>query len=111
MRRGVHEHLELGDGEIDFPAVLGALARAGYRGLVAVELPRHGHAAPRWPRGPCASCATPWDRARPTRGGVGVMTSRPAGDGWPGSAATRTSIRTVFPALAREVAARRRRAA
>jgi len=46
MRRGVHEHLELGTGEVDFPAVLHALNAAGYGGLVAVELPRHGHAAP-----------------------------------------------------------------
>ncbi|WDZ84731.1 sugar phosphate isomerase/epimerase family protein [Micromonospora cathayae] len=46
MRRGVHEHLEFGTGEIDFPPVLRALADAGYRGLVAVELPRHSHDAP-----------------------------------------------------------------
>ncbi|GAB3152732.1 sugar phosphate isomerase/epimerase [Micromonospora sonneratiae] len=46
MRRGVHEHLEFGDGEIDFPPVLRALADVGYRGLIAVELPRHSHAAP-----------------------------------------------------------------
>lgn len=46
MRRGVHEHLEFGEGEIDFPAVLAALQDVGYRGLVAVELPRHSHAAP-----------------------------------------------------------------
>ncbi|MFJ8582489.1 sugar phosphate isomerase/epimerase family protein [Micromonospora sp. NPDC093277] len=46
MRQGVHEHLEFGTGEIDFPPVLRALADAGYRGLVAVELPRHSHAAP-----------------------------------------------------------------
>ncbi|MDP9794698.1 sugar phosphate isomerase/epimerase [Catenuloplanes nepalensis] len=46
MRRGVHEHLEFGTGEIDFPPVLRALADGGYRGLVAVELPRHSHAAP-----------------------------------------------------------------
>jgi L-ribulose-5-phosphate 3-epimerase len=46
MRRGVHEHLEFGRGEIDFPPVLRALVDAGYRGLVAVELPRHSHAAP-----------------------------------------------------------------
>jgi sugar phosphate isomerase/epimerase len=47
MRRGVHEHLEFGDGEIDFPPVLRALADGGYRGLVAVELPRHSHGAPK----------------------------------------------------------------
>lgn len=46
MRRGVHEHLEFGQGEIDFPPVLAALASSGYPGLVAVELPRHSHAAP-----------------------------------------------------------------
>ncbi|GAA1617769.1 sugar phosphate isomerase/epimerase family protein [Actinoplanes couchii] len=47
MRRGVHEHLEFGTGEIDFPPVLAALEQAGYHGLVAVELPRHSHAAPK----------------------------------------------------------------
>ncbi|HCU51873.1 MAG TPA: sugar phosphate isomerase/epimerase [Micromonosporaceae bacterium] len=46
MRRGVHEHLEFGEGEIDFPPVLRALKEVGYTGLVAVELPRHSHAAP-----------------------------------------------------------------
>lgn len=46
MRRGVHEHLPLGDGEIDFPPVLAALAETGYRGLTVVELPRHSHAGP-----------------------------------------------------------------
>ncbi|MGW3623509.1 sugar phosphate isomerase/epimerase family protein [Streptomyces sp. NPDC000880] len=46
MRRGVHEHLPFGDGEIDFPPVLEALAAAGYQGLTVVELPRHSHAGP-----------------------------------------------------------------
>jgi L-ribulose-5-phosphate 3-epimerase len=46
MRRGVHEHLEFGAGEISFPPVLAALADCGYGGLVSVELPRHSHAAP-----------------------------------------------------------------
>lgn len=46
MRRGAHEHLEFGEGEIDFPPVLGVIAEIGYRGLVSVELPRHAHAAP-----------------------------------------------------------------
>ncbi|MBM9506477.1 sugar phosphate isomerase/epimerase family protein [Actinacidiphila acididurans] len=46
MRRGVHEHLPFGDGEIDFPPVLDALAHSGYRGLTVVELPRHSHAGP-----------------------------------------------------------------
>ncbi|MGW2786315.1 sugar phosphate isomerase/epimerase family protein [Streptomyces populi] len=46
MRRGVHEHLPFGDGEVDFPPVLDALASTGYRGLTVVELPRHSHAGP-----------------------------------------------------------------
>ncbi|MFE2049494.1 sugar phosphate isomerase/epimerase family protein [Streptomyces sp. NPDC059459] len=46
MRRGVHEHLPFGDGEIDFPPVLQALADTGYQGLTVVELPRHCHAGP-----------------------------------------------------------------
>jgi sugar phosphate isomerase/epimerase len=46
MRQGAHEHLEFGAGEVEFPAALRALKDAGYRGLVAVELPRHAHAAP-----------------------------------------------------------------
>ncbi|MFD7294022.1 sugar phosphate isomerase/epimerase family protein [Streptomyces sp. NPDC059897] len=46
MRRGVHEHLPFGEGEIDFPPVLDALAATGYRGLTVVELPRHSHAGP-----------------------------------------------------------------
>ncbi|MGW0735669.1 sugar phosphate isomerase/epimerase family protein [Streptomyces sp. NPDC002851] len=46
MRRGIHEHLPFGTGEIDFPPVLDALARTGYQGLTVVELPRHSHAGP-----------------------------------------------------------------
>ncbi len=46
MRRGIHEHLEYGTGEVDFPAVFEALNTINYQGLVAVELPRHSHAAP-----------------------------------------------------------------
>ncbi|MEU3089312.1 sugar phosphate isomerase/epimerase family protein [Streptomyces massasporeus] len=46
MRRGVHEHLPFGDGEVDFPPVLAALAATGYQGLTVVELPRHSHAGP-----------------------------------------------------------------
>ncbi|MEU5983283.1 sugar phosphate isomerase/epimerase family protein [Streptomyces sp. NPDC047434] len=49
MRRGVHEHLPFGDGEIDFPPLLDALtelAAGGYPGLTVVELPRHSHAGP-----------------------------------------------------------------
>jgi sugar phosphate isomerase/epimerase len=45
MRRGVHEHLMFGEGEIDFPPVFAALKEIGYRGGVHVELSRHSHDA------------------------------------------------------------------
>ncbi len=41
-----HEHLPLGEGEIDWPEILGALARIGYGGVALVELSRHSHVAP-----------------------------------------------------------------
>jgi sugar phosphate isomerase/epimerase len=46
MRRGKHEHLMFGEGQIDFPPVLQALAEVGYQGGVHVELSRHSHEAP-----------------------------------------------------------------
>lgn len=43
--RGVHEHLPLGEGELDIPGILAALGEVRFAGLVAVELSRHSHAA------------------------------------------------------------------
>jgi L-ribulose-5-phosphate 3-epimerase len=43
MRRGVHEHLMFGEGEIDFPPILRTLAEVGYPAGVYVELSRHSH--------------------------------------------------------------------
>lgn len=40
-----HEHLPLGSGDVDFSAAFAALAAAGYRGGLHVELPRQSH---RW---------------------------------------------------------------
>lgn len=45
MRRGVHDHLMFGEGEIDFVPVLAALQEVGYAGGVHVELSRHSHNA------------------------------------------------------------------
>ena len=45
-RGGVHEHLQIGDGQLDWPAVLRALRDAGFTGIASVELSRHSHAAP-----------------------------------------------------------------
>nr|WP_236779132.1 sugar phosphate isomerase/epimerase family protein [Agromyces seonyuensis] len=49
-----HEHLEPGAGEVDFAAAFRALDGLGYRGIAAVELPRHAHDAP----GAAARCRT-----------------------------------------------------
>ncbi len=46
MRRGTHEHLVPGAGDVDFSGVLTALHRAGYAGPVCFELSRSSHAAP-----------------------------------------------------------------
>jgi L-ribulose-5-phosphate 3-epimerase len=45
MRRGVHDHIMFGEGEIDFREVLGTLRELGYAGGVHVELSRHSHDA------------------------------------------------------------------
>jgi sugar phosphate isomerase/epimerase len=46
MKRGVHEHLMFGEGEIDFAPVLRALRDAKYGGGIHVELSRHSHMGP-----------------------------------------------------------------
>ena len=45
MRACRHEHLPLGSGDVDLAAAVAALAAAGYRGGLHVELPRQAH---RW---------------------------------------------------------------
>jgi sugar phosphate isomerase/epimerase len=50
MRCGVHEHLLFGDGEIDFPPIIEALAEVNYSGGLHVELSRHSHIAPQTAR-------------------------------------------------------------
>jgi sugar phosphate isomerase/epimerase len=45
MNRGVHEHLNFGEGTIDFVPVLRALRDIGYSGGLHVELSRHSHMA------------------------------------------------------------------
>lgn len=45
MPRGRHEHRAPGEGDMDLPAVLGALAAVGYERLVSLELSRDSHRA------------------------------------------------------------------
>jgi sugar phosphate isomerase/epimerase len=46
MRRGVHEHLPFGEGEMDLAPVFQALSDVAYQGGVHVELSRHSHEGP-----------------------------------------------------------------
>lgn len=61
MRRGVHEHLLPGTGEVDFTGVLTALRQGDYRGPVCFELSRSSHAAP----AAVATCRDMWQRCLP----------------------------------------------
>ncbi|MGW2766643.1 sugar phosphate isomerase/epimerase family protein [Streptomyces sp. NPDC001275] len=81
MRRGVHEHLPFGDGEIDFPPVLAALAATGYQGLTVVELPRHSHAGPHH-----AELSLPFLRRAATAAASTVEPPAPAVTGLPAPA-------------------------
>lgn len=45
MRRGHHEHLPPGEGDLDLASVVTALREIGYRGPANLELSRHGHMA------------------------------------------------------------------
>ena len=45
MRRGVHDHLMFGEGDMDFPPIFKALHEIGYEAGVHVELSRHSHDA------------------------------------------------------------------
>ena len=46
IRDHVHDHLPLGDGDLDFPPIFRALRDVGYTGACLVELARHSHAFP-----------------------------------------------------------------
>lgn len=63
---GRHEHRMFGEGELDYAAVLGALAGAGFRGCLEVELSRDSHRAPA-----CAAAAIRWLREREPRAARG----------------------------------------
>ena len=45
MKRGEHIHLPFGEGDMDVPAVLRALAETGFERLICVELSRDSHRA------------------------------------------------------------------
>ena len=60
MRRGVHEHLLPGHGDLDIAAALQGLSVGGYAGPVCFELSRHSHMAPE----AVAVCRSAWHDRR-----------------------------------------------
>ncbi|MBW0252710.1 sugar phosphate isomerase/epimerase [Cellulomonas sp. PS-H5] len=67
MPRTHHDHRPFGEGDLDLPAALSALAAAavdpaGYGGVVAVELPRHSWDAPRQVADAAAAIRGAWAR-------------------------------------------------
>lgn len=64
MRRGVHEHLPPGTGDVDFDGVLSTLEKTGYDGPVCFELSRSSHVAP----SAVAACRAVFERRRRASG-------------------------------------------
>ena len=56
-RNGVHEHLQIGDGDLDWADILRALDEVRFDGIASVELSRHSHAAPEAARAALAALA------------------------------------------------------
>lgn len=50
MKAGVHDHLPLGEGEMEFPPIINALQALPQPIPVCLELSRHGHIAPQMAR-------------------------------------------------------------
>lgn len=50
MKAGVHDHLPLGEGEMEFPPIINALQALPQSIPVCLELSRHGHIAPQMAR-------------------------------------------------------------
>ncbi|TCP56109.1 sugar phosphate isomerase/epimerase [Tamaricihabitans halophyticus] len=94
MRSGVHEHLEFGTGEVNLAEGFAALSEVDYRGVAAVELPRHSHAAPVVAARSMDALRAAWRQVSPHP--------------WLAEAEQRvatelTAIRGLFPAVGRKV--------
>lgn len=83
-----HEHLPFGEGVLDLDAALAALREIGYRGVVAVELPRHAHAAPTLARESMAALVAAAERSGAAGAASAAATSATAASATGGDAAT-----------------------
>ncbi|REC97564.1 sugar phosphate isomerase/epimerase [Microbacterium sp. AG157] len=81
MLPAAHEHLPFGEGELDLDAALSTLREIDYAGVIAVELPRHAHAAPELARASMAALVAAAERTAPAEGAAGTASAGPAGGG------------------------------
>jgi len=100
-----HEHLPFGEGELDLDAALSTLREIDYRGVIAVELPRHAHAAPELAAASMAALVAAAERTVPAGPATGERSAggaphAPAASSAPASAATAepaAAIRAAHP--------------
>lgn len=64
MRSTAHEHLPFGEGEVNIQLALATLAELDYRGVAAVELPRHSYDAPGLAARSMAALQAAWREAQ-----------------------------------------------
>ncbi|WP_205754679.1 EboA domain-containing protein [Pseudarthrobacter sp. NamE2] len=67
MPAHAHEHLPFGQGAVDLPLALATLAELDYRGVAAVELPRHSHDAPGLAVRSIMALRAGWEASGPAR--------------------------------------------
>lgn len=67
MRPHAHEHLPFGEGAVDLPLALATLAELDYRGVAAVELPRHSYDAPGLAARSIEALRAGWEEAETSR--------------------------------------------
>ncbi|GAA3707568.1 hypothetical protein GCM10022377_21730 [Zhihengliuella alba] len=67
MRPHAHEHLPFGEGIVDLPLALATLAELDYRGVAAVELPRHSFDGPGLAERSLDALRTAWADGAPQR--------------------------------------------
>lgn len=81
-----HEHLPFGEGSLDLDAALATLRELDYRGVVAVELPRHAHAAPALARASMAALVAAASASAPADAAIGSATGGDSATGGPAGA-------------------------
>lgn len=98
MPAHAHEHLPFGEGAVDLPLALATLAELGYRGVAAVELPRHSHDAPGLAERSIAALRAGWAESGPLR-----ETERWLRESTTAVAADHSALTTIFATAGRRL--------